>query len=55
MWAAAYGHAGTAKLLLARGATAGTRDDRGKSAAEMAEEGGHAETSRLLRAAQPGS
>jgi predicted transcriptional regulator len=43
------------RLLLARGAAAGARDDRGKTAAEMAEEGGHTETSRLLRAVEPAS
>ena len=51
MWAAAYGHTGTVKLLLGRGADAGARDNRGKTALAMAVEGGHKETEQLLRKA----
>jgi ankyrin repeat protein len=43
------------RLLVARGAAVGARDNRGKTAASMAEEGGHAETARLLRAGAPAS
>jgi len=51
MWAAAYGHAGTVKLLLGRGADVSARDNRGKTALAMAVEGKHEETARLLRKA----
>jgi ankyrin repeat protein len=51
MWAAAYGHTATAKVLLERGAEVGARDNRGKSALAMALEGGHKETEALLRRA----
>jgi len=51
MWAAAYGHTDTVKLLLERGADASARDNRGKTALAMAVEGGHKETEQLLRKA----
>jgi ankyrin repeat protein len=49
MWAAAYGRDDAVKLLLGRGADANARDNRGKTAAAMAEEGGHRTTLKLLR------
>jgi ankyrin repeat protein len=49
MWAAAYGHTGTVRLLLGRGADANARDNRGKTALAMATEGGHRETEQVLR------
>jgi len=51
MWAAAYGHTGTVKLLLERGAEVKARDNRGKTALAMAIEGGHKGTEQLLRKA----
>jgi len=39
------------KLLLARGADASARDNRGKTALAMATEGGHKETEQVLRKA----
>lgn len=38
MWTAGYGQEGTARLLLARGADRSLRDDRGKTAADIARE-----------------
>jgi uncharacterized protein len=38
MWAAGYGHEPTARLLLQRGAERSLRDDRGKTAADIARE-----------------
>jgi ankyrin repeat protein len=49
MCAAAYGHDGTVQLLLQRGADPALRDNRGKTAADMAAEGRHAATLALLR------
>jgi ankyrin repeat protein len=49
MWAAAYGREAAVKLLLERGADIDARDNRGKSAADMAAEGGHGATLRLLK------
>ena len=51
MWAAANGHTTTVNLLLERGADAGARDNRGKTAVAMAIEGGHKETEQALRKA----
>ena len=48
MWAAAYGRDEAVKLLLARGADGAARDNRGKSAADMAGEGAHRATLELL-------
>lgn len=41
MWAAAYGHESTVRLLLAQGAERGRKDSRGKTAADMARDGNH--------------
>lgn len=48
MWAAAYGHEATVRLLLAQGAERGLQDSRGKRAADMAHEGNHLALARLL-------
>jgi uncharacterized protein len=42
MWAAAYGREAVVSLLLAQGADRRLKDRRGKTAKEMAQEGGHA-------------
>jgi ankyrin repeat protein len=41
-------------LLLARGAEAGRKDDRGKTAADQAAESGHAALAAKLRARESG-
>ena len=51
MWAAAYGHVETVKLLLARGADAGATDNRGKTALGVATEEQQAAVAELLRGA----
>ena len=51
MWAAAYGHVETVKLLLARGADAGATDNRGKTALSVATEEQQAAVAELLRGA----
>ena len=48
MWAAAYGHEASVRLLLAQGAERGLKDNRGKTAADMAREGNHLAVARLL-------
>jgi ankyrin repeat protein len=48
MWAAAYGHEASVNLLLAQGAERGLKDNRGKTAADMAREGNHLAVARLL-------
>jgi ankyrin repeat protein len=48
MWAAAYGHEAAVNLLLAQGAERGLKDNRGKTAADMAREGNHLNVARLL-------
>jgi ankyrin repeat protein len=48
MWAAGYGKTETAQALLAAGASAELKDDRGKSALEIAREGNFVETAKLL-------
>ena len=42
MWAAGQGQGDAVDLLLARGAAIDLRDDRGKTAADIAQEAGHA-------------
>jgi ankyrin repeat protein len=49
MWAAAYGRDAAVKLLLERGADVSAHDNRGKTAADMAAEGGHRRTLESLR------
>ena len=48
MWAAAYGHEVTVRLLLDQGAERKDRDARGKTAADMAREGNHLALAKLL-------
>lgn len=48
MWAAGYGKTETMQALLAAGAKAELKDDRGKSALDIAREGNFVETVRLL-------
>ncbi len=48
MWAAGYGRDEVVKVLLAAGARTEPRDDRGKTAADIAREGGFAATVSLL-------
>jgi ankyrin repeat protein len=50
MWAAGYGKTAAVRLLLDRGADPGRRDDRGKTAREIAGEAGHGEVAALLGA-----
>ena len=52
MWAAGYGRSATVKALLDAGARAELKDDRGKTALDMAREANDAETVQLLEAAQ---
>jgi hypothetical protein len=51
MWAAGYGHTETVRALLDAGARADFRDDRGKTALDIAREGNFTETAKLLEAA----
>lgn len=48
MWAAGQGHDATAKLLLERGADASLRDNRGKSAADIARDLNQAKVTAVL-------
>jgi ankyrin repeat protein len=48
MWAAGYGRTGAVKSLLAAGARADLRDNRGKSALDMARDGNFSETAAVL-------
>jgi uncharacterized protein len=48
MWAAGYGRTETVKTLLAAGAKTSLKDNRGKTAADIAHEGKHEETARVL-------
>lgn len=48
MWSAGYGHEATARLLLEHGADRSLRDDRGKTAADIARELNYVELARLL-------
>jgi ankyrin repeat protein len=52
MWAAGYGQSGTVEALLKAGARPDLRDDRGKTALDIAREGSFTETVRLLEAAK---
>jgi ankyrin repeat protein len=51
MWAAGYGHADTARALIAAGARIDAVDNRGKNALDMAREFRHAETVSVLEEA----
>ena len=48
MWAAAYGHESSVRLLLDKGADRTLKDSRGKTAADMAREGHHQNVVSLL-------
>jgi len=48
MWAAAYGHEATVRFLLEQGADRTLKDNRGKTAADMAREGNHLSVAKLL-------
>ena len=49
MWAAGYGQEPTARLLLQRGAERSLRDDRGKTAADIARELNHTALAGMLQ------
>ena len=51
MWAAGSGQKDTVQLLLQRGANKALKDDRGKTAADIARELGHKEVVAVLDAA----
>jgi len=51
MWAAGYGQSATVRALLEAGAQTELKDDRGKSALDIAREGNFAATAKLLEAA----
>ena len=53
MWAAGYGRTEAARVLLEAGAKTEPRDNRGKTALDMAREGNYAETVSLLEARKP--
>ena len=48
MWAAGYGRTETVKMLLAAGAKTSLKDNRGKTAADIARDAKHDETAQLL-------
>ncbi len=49
MWAAAYGHEPAVRMLLSQGADREAKDNRGKTAADMAAEGNHPNIVSLLK------
>jgi ankyrin repeat protein len=51
MWAAGYGRTETVKALLEAGAKSDFKDNRGKTALDIAREQRHAETAQLLESA----
>jgi hypothetical protein len=51
MWAAGYGKTETVQALLAAGAKAELKDDRGKTALDIAREGNFPDTVKLLEGA----
>ncbi|MGI4848815.1 MAG: ankyrin repeat domain-containing protein, partial [Janthinobacterium lividum] len=55
MWAAGYGSSATVVLLLQHGAQPALRDNRGKTAQDMAREGHFDQTGALLENARPAS
>ena len=48
MWAAGYGHEDAVRMLLKLGANRSLKDGRGKTAEDMAREGGHSKVLALL-------
>jgi ankyrin repeat protein len=50
MWAAGYGHSDTVRALLVAGARADVKDDRGKTALDIARDGNFPDTVKLLEA-----
>jgi ankyrin repeat protein len=55
MWAAGFGKTDTVRALLAAGAKPQLKDDRGKTAADIAREQKFAETAQLLDGAKTGN
>ena len=55
MWAAGFGKTDTVQALLAAGAKPQLKDDRGKTAADIAREQNFAETAQLLDGAKTGN
>jgi ankyrin repeat protein len=51
MWAAGYGQSDTVRALLAAGARTDLRDDRGKTALDIARDSNFPDTVKLLQAA----
>ena len=49
MWAAGYGKTDTARALLTAGADPARKDNRGKTAADIARDGGFSETAALVQ------
>lgn len=54
MWAAGYGKTETVRALLAAGAKPGLKDDRGKTALDIAREANFPDTAKVLEAARNG-
>ncbi len=48
MWAAGQGHAQTVKFLLSAGADKSLKDNRGKTAYDIADEAGHLDVKKAL-------
>ena len=48
MWAAGYGRTDAARVLLEAGARTDPKDNRGKTATDIAREGGYAQTATLI-------
>jgi ankyrin repeat protein len=55
MWAAGYGRTETVQALLSAGADPARKDNRGKTALDIAREQNHAATATVLEQASPGS
>ena len=54
MWAAGFGKTATVKVLLDAGARPDCKDNRGKTALDIAREGKHDETAKILASARAG-
>ena len=54
MWAAGFGKTAAVKVLLDAGARTDLRDNRGLTALDMAREGKHDETAKILASARAG-